>query len=125
MPIRRQVFASPTSEIPSSAASFTHGLPDKVASGQIINLFAVDGWIETPVKVFQRFQAAEISGLGAAFHQPLLAHVDFVLVDQFQELGVAKPVGDGFLQYVQGLHQAGKSELFQRGLQGAHIRDLG
>ncbi len=40
------------------------GLADKVASGQIINLFAVDGRIKTPVEVFQRFEATEISGLG-------------------------------------------------------------
>jgi hypothetical protein len=47
------------------------------------NLFAMDGRIEAPVEVFQRFEAAEISGLGAAFHEPLLAHIDFVLADQF------------------------------------------
>jgi hypothetical protein len=43
------------------------GLADEVAGGQIINVFSVDGWIETPVEVFQRFQTAEISGLGATF----------------------------------------------------------
>jgi len=80
------------------------GLPDKVAGGQIISLFAVDSGIKTPIEVFQCFQAAEISGLGAALHQPLLTHIDFVLANQFQKLGVAKPVGDGFLQsHVQGL----------------------
>ena len=89
-------------------------MADEVAGGQIINVFAVDGRIETPVEVFQRFQAAEISGLGAAFHQPLLADIDFVLADQFQELGMAKPVGDRFLQaHVQGLQQTGEAELFQ------------
>ena len=90
------------------------GLADEVAGGQIINVFAVDGRIETPVEVFQCFQATEIGGLGAAFHQPLLADIDFVLADQFQELGMAQPVGDGFLQaHVQGLQQAGEAELFQ------------
>jgi hypothetical protein len=49
--------------------------------------------VEAPVEVFQCFQAAEVSGLGAAFHPPLLADIDFVLADQFQELGMAKPVG--------------------------------
>jgi hypothetical protein len=48
--------------------------PDEVAGGQVKNVFAVDGRIKTPVEVFQRFQAAKIGGLGAAFHQPLLAH---------------------------------------------------
>jgi hypothetical protein len=63
---------------------------DEVAGGQIENVFAVDGRIKTPVEVFQCFQAAEVGGLGAAFHQPLLANVNFVLADQFQELGVAQ-----------------------------------
>ena len=86
----------------------------KLPVARSINVFAVDGRIKTPVEVFQRFEAAEISGLGAAFHQPLLADIDFVLADQFQELGMAKPVGDGFLQaHVQGLQQTGEAELFQ------------
>jgi len=38
-------------------------LPDKFAGGQITDVFSVDGRIETPIKVFQRFRAAEISGL--------------------------------------------------------------
>ena len=82
--------------------------------------------VEAPVEVFQRFQTAEISGLGAAFHQPLLADIDFVLADQFQELGVAQPVGDGFLQtHVQGLQQTRETELFQGVFKIAHILILG
>ena len=99
------------------------GLADEVAGGQIKNLFAVDGRIEAPIEVFQRFEAAEISGLGAAFYQPLLAHIDFVLADQFQELGVAKPVGDCFLQaHVQSLQQTRQAELFQCVFKIAHIQ---
>ncbi|GEM_PF-6146766 len=59
-------------------------------AGQVKNVFAVDGRIKTPVEVLQRFQAVEISRLGAAFHQPLLAYVDFVPADQFQELGMTE-----------------------------------
>jgi hypothetical protein len=74
----------------------------------------VDAWIEAPIEVFQRFQATEISGLGPAFHQPLLADIDFVLADQFQELGMAQAVGGRFLQAnVQSLQQTGEAELFQ------------
>ena len=81
----------------------------------------MDGWIKTPIEVFQRFQATEVSGLGAAFDQPLLADVDFVLADQFQELGMAQPVGDRFLQaHVQGLQQTGEAELFQGVFKLAH-----
>ncbi len=39
--------------------------------------------------------------------QTLLAHQEFILKDQFQELGVAELVTGGFLQpHVQGLGQA-------------------
>ena len=52
---------------------------------------------------------------------PLLADIEFVLADQFEELGVAQPIGGGFLQaHVQGLEQAGEAELFQGGLEGVH-----
>ena len=99
------------------------GLADKVAGGQIINVFSVDGWIETPIKVFQRFQAPEIGGFGAAFHHALLADIDFVLADQFQELGMAQPVGDRFLEpHVQGLQRTGEAELFQGIFKIAHIQ---
>jgi hypothetical protein len=48
-----------------------------------------------------------------AFHLPLLADVEFVLTDEFEELGVAQPIGGGFLQaHVQRLAQAGEAELF-------------
>ena len=52
---------------------------------------------------------------------PLLADIEFVLADQFQELGMAQPVGGGFLQaHVQGLQQAGEAELFQGVFKCAH-----
>ena len=51
------------------------GLANKVAGGQVENLFAVNGWIKAPIKVFQRFQAAEISGFGAAFNLALIIGV--------------------------------------------------
>lgn len=97
------------------------GSADEVAGGQIQNVFAVNGRIEAPVEVFQRFQTPEISGLGATFHQPLLTDIDFVLADQFQELGMAQPVGDCFLQaHVEGLQQTGEAELFQGVFKSAH-----
>ena len=57
-----------------------------------------------------------------SFHLPLLPHVEFVLEDQFEELGVAKPGGGGFLQaHVERLAQARETELFQGGLEGIHV----
>jgi len=91
------------------------GLANEVACGQVKYLFAVDGRIKTPIKVFERFEATKVSGLGASFHQPLLAHINLILADEFQELGVTKPVGNCFLQsHVQGLHQTGEPACFDR-----------
>ena len=66
------------------------GFADELAGGQVENLLFVDGGVEAPVEVLQRFEAAEVGGLGAAFHLALLADVEFVLADEFQELGVAR-----------------------------------
>jgi len=53
---------------------------------------------------------------------PLLADVEFVLADQFEELGMAEPIGGGFLQaHIEGLAQAGEAELFQGGGEGIHV----
>ena len=49
----------------------------------------MDGGIEAPVKGVERFQAAKICRFGVPFHLPLLPDVQFVLTDQFGELGVA------------------------------------
>ncbi len=97
------------------------GFTDEPAGGQVEDLFAVDRRIKAPVKVLQGFEAAEVGGLGASIHQALVADVQFVLADQFQELGVTEPVGGGFLQTnVQGLGQAGEPELFECGFKGIH-----
>ena len=80
-----------------------------------ISFLWTDG-IEAPVEVVQGFQVAEVGGLGAAFHLPLLPDVEFVLADEFEELGMAQTIGGGFLQaHVQRLDQAGEAELFQGG----------
>jgi hypothetical protein len=35
----------------------------------------LDGRIKAPIKVFQRFQATEVSGLGPTFHLALLPDI--------------------------------------------------
>jgi len=74
------------------------GFADELAAGQIENLLSVNGGVEAPVEIFQRFKAVEVGGLGAAFQLALLADVEFVLEDEFQKLGVAQSVGGGFLE---------------------------
>ena len=63
-------------------------LANELASGQIEDLTAFDGRVETPVEVFQRLEVAEAGGLFASFQLALGAHVEFVLQEQFQELNV-------------------------------------
>ena len=86
---------------------------DELAAGQFKNLLFVNGGVEAPVEVLQRFEGVEVGGLGAAFHLTLLPDVEFVLEDEFQKLGVTETIGGGFLEPdAQGLAQAGEAELF-------------
>ena len=64
---------------------------------------------------------AEVRQLGVAFHQALLTDVEFILADQFEELGMAQAIGGRFLQPdVEGLAQAGETKLFQSGFEVVH-----
>ncbi len=84
-------------------------LTDEVAGGQLEDFFFADGGVETPVEVFQRFETVEVGGFGAAAQAAFLAHVQFVLEDQFKELAVGQAIGAGFLQANgQALGQAGQ-----------------
>ena len=56
----------------SSAADYVTG-----------HLLAVDGGVELPVELFQRFQMPEVSGFGAPFKHPFLAHRQLILKDEF------------------------------------------
>lgn len=51
-----------------------------------------------PVEVFQGLEGAKVGGFGAAGQHALVADVEFVLKDQFEELTVAEAAGSGFLQ---------------------------
>ena len=52
----------------------------------------------------------------------VLPDVEFVLQDEFQKLGVTKPVGGGFLEPdAEGLAQAGEAEFFQGGFEAGSI----
>ena len=94
------------------------GFADELAAGQIENLLFVNGGIEAPVEVLQRFEGVEVGGLGAAFQLALLPDVEFILEDEFQKLGMAQTIGGGFLEPdAQGLAQAGETELFQGGFE--------
>jgi hypothetical protein len=57
-----------------------------------------DGGVESEVEVIQRTELAEVGSFVAPNDCALLSHVDFVLENSFEELGVWKPVGFSFLE---------------------------
>ena len=73
-------------------------LANELAGSQLINLLALDGGIKSPIEVFQGFVIAEARGFGAFLNDPLLADVEFILEDQFQELFMGQLMSVGFLQ---------------------------
>src|SRR5437867_789748 len=78
----------------------------------------MDGGVEAPIKVLQRFESVEVRGFGASLQLALLADVEFVLKDEFQKLSMAQAVGGGLLEtHAQGLGQAGEAELFECGFE--------
>jgi len=74
------------------------GFADERPGGQFLDLLAVDGGIELPVELFERFEVPEVSGFGSAFEHSFLAHRQFILEDEFQEVRVAQAVGCRFLE---------------------------
>ena len=50
-----------------------------------------------------------------------MAHIEFVLEDEFQELTMAQSTGGRLLQpHIEGLHEAGETELAKRSLELNH-----
>jgi len=72
-------------------------LANELAAGQFINLLAFDRGVKTPIEVLPGFGVAE-AGQFAASLQSLLAHVQFDLKDQFQNLCVRQLMALSFLQ---------------------------
>ena len=88
------------------------------AGGQIKDRLAVDGRVEGPVELFKGFELAELGGAGASGQLSLVADVEFILEDQFEELGVAEAVGGGFLEaHRQAEAQAGEAQGFEGGVE--------
>ena len=70
----------------------------EVAGGQLVDLLAVDGGVEAEVEAVEGALLSECSGLVSPRDHALLAHVQFVLQEQFKELSVCQIVASGFLQ---------------------------
>ena len=67
----------------------------------------------------------EVGGFGAARQQTLVAHVEFVLQDQFEELAMGEPIGGGLLQaHRQTLSQTGQAQGSQGGIKVGGIHSM-
>ena len=87
-------------------------LPHELAGGQLVDLAPVDRGIEGEVEVFQGTRLPEVCHLVAAHDLSLVAHIEFVLDDQFKELGIRQPVGFSFLEtQLQTAKQPGQAQL--------------
>jgi len=69
------------------------GLANEGAGSQLVDVFAVDGGVEVPVEVLQCFEMVELGELDQTFQLALLAHGQFILANEFQEVGMAQAIG--------------------------------
>jgi len=96
---------------------------DEAAGGQVEDLLPLDRRIELPVEVFERAHLAEAGGFHTPLNQPVLPDRQFILQDQFQELGVGEVVAGGLLQPdLQRLRQPREPELLEGGVHGVFHR---
>ena len=65
---------------------------------EVVDLFAIYGAVEAEVEAVEGALFAEVGTLGAAFDHALVAYIEFVLQEQFQELEVVELVAAGFAQ---------------------------
>ena len=65
-----------------------------------MELFAIYGAVEAEVEAVEGALFAEVGTLGAAFDHTLVAYIEFVLQEQFQELDVVEFVAAGFAAFM-------------------------
>ena len=88
---------------------------DEPTGGQVVDLLLVDRWIEREVKVLERLELAKGSRLDPPADEPIRTHDQFVLQDQFQELGMGQLVAGCFSEpNLQRFGQPGQPQLLQR-----------
>ncbi len=81
-----------------SDQQYVFGLFSEQAAGELVDLLAVDAFVEAKIKAFECAFIAEGGAFGAPFDGALLADVEFVLKDEFEELFMCEIVADGFLK---------------------------
>jgi len=87
---------------------------DELASGQIMNLLALDRRVEGEVELIEVFDLAEHGGFDAAADQSAGPYVQLVLENQFQELAVIEPVARRLAEAdFKALGQAREPKLFE------------
>ena len=93
---------------------YVFGLFKELAGSKLIDLLAVDVGVEAEVKTFKSTDVAEGRTLGASFDGALLADIEFVLEEEFEELLVGEVVADGFLKpQIETGGKSAEAELLQ------------
>lgn len=87
-------------------------LADILAGGEIVDPAAGDAGLEAEVEALEAAGLAEAGLLAAAMKGAAVADVEFVLEEQFEELGVGELMGGGFVEAeFEVFAQAGEAEL--------------
>ena len=74
------------------------GFLGKQSAGELVDLLAIDAFIEAKIKAIECAFIAEGGAFCASFDGSLLTDIEFVLKDEFEELFMCEVVADGFLK---------------------------
>lgn len=84
--------------------------PHEVGGGELVDLGAVDAGVEAEVEVLEGALFPKGGALLTPGQEPLVADVEFVLEEKFEELGMREAVGFGFLEAkFEAAKQAGEA----------------
>jgi hypothetical protein len=82
-----------------------------MTGGQLVDARTINGGIESEVEIIQGTDLAKVGRFLTSGDGALLAHVELVLENDFQELVVRKSVGFGFVEaQLQGAKQSGETQ---------------
>jgi hypothetical protein len=91
-------------------------LAEETSGGEVEDLLLGELRIEGPVEGVEGFEIAEAGGIDASLDLSIGADEEFVLEEEFKEVGMAELVGLCFVESdVEALSESGESELAKRG----------
>ena len=90
----------------------TPGGPIKPTGSQIVDLLTVNRAIEAKIERIQGAAIAKVRGFGAPINHTLLAHIEFILQEQFEKLQMIEVIAACFLKaYLQAAGQSAQAQL--------------